>query len=638
MADQTGFPTAAVNLDNGVTGARNWQNVSDALTDNALYAFSTFDSTGTVTKYLYLSDYNFSIPSDATVTGFTVTVQKRASGTAQDHFVGLAYPDGTNVSITFPGKQEGTNWTSGEGTSNYGNSNDPWNKTWTYSEVNDQNFGVVISAQGASGSSPLIDTVKIAVAYHRIYADIATGGAQGGGSGTNVATFNVTGSGGGVVSRLSTYDVDGTGGAVAGGLSDVFTVNEVTVQSNQIAFVCNGAQVVPANSATETVHASLTYDAVTNVVRWYINNTISGVDTVRFRNGAEGVFGNIRINVDSLQDVSVNPIIGQTTVSSDSIAEIQAGTWNLVLTDNDTGKSVRGQVVNRASISGDGTATRSVTTNVDATGGLILGGRAFFIWSDDATGGVSGGGEAYSAKSHSYVGTGGAIAGGSGPEVKSIHLNGSGGTRSGGLSILQANYGVTAASSGVEAAGLSPKGIYIHLESAGVSGGGAASPLNISNVVASGGAEMAGAININMFWLHNPVGDGGGVCGGDARKERIRELQKAIITGIGNSLFSDNILKVVPNEGEKLFPPHTEDEMPELPEQVYFETSPGWCFVYPNFEKNNECCSLVGEDDTVVCDASIPKILERRQRGYLPPQKRTDTARDRKIATAQVNP
>ena len=638
MANQTSFPTSAVNLANGVTGARDWQNESDAISDNSLYAFSTFDSTATTTKYLYLSDYGFSLPSDAEITGFTVSVQKRASGTAQDHFVGLAYPDGTNVSITFPGKQDGTNWPSSEGTSNYGNSNDPWNKTWTYSEVNDQNFGVVISAQGDIGSSPLIDTVKITVAYNRVYANIANGGIRGGGDGTVTAIHNIIATGGGLVSRLTRYDWDATGGAVAGGSSDVFTVNEATLQSNQIAFVCRGSEAVPPNSATETAHASLTYDPATNVVRWYINNTLSGVDTVRFRNGAEGVFGNIRINVDSLQDVSVNPIIGQATVSAASIAEIQAGTWNLVLTDNNTSKSIRGQVVNRASVSGDGIATRSKTTSADTTGGAVSGGRAFFIWSDDATGGILGGGEAYTAKSYGFVGIGGAVAGGSGTEFKSVRLNGSGGGRVGGLSTLQATYGVTAASAGVQAAGLSPKGIHIYLESAGVSGGGLAIPLNVSNVQTSGGAEVAGEIGLNVFWLHNPVGDGGSVCGGNARKERIRQLQKAIITGIGNSMFSDNILKVVPDEGEKLMPPNTEDEMPELSEQVYFSTPPGWCFVYPNFEKSNECCSLVGEEDTVVCDASIPKILERRQRGYLPPQKRTEVARDRRIATAQINP
>jgi len=629
MATQTFSPTVVVNLPNGVTGARDWQNESDAVSDNSLYAFSTFDSTSAITKYLYSSGYNFSIPSDATISGFAVTIQKRASGTVQDHFVGLTYPDGTNVSITFPGKEDGTNWTSGEGTSTYGNSNDPWNKSWTYSEVNDVNFGVVISAQGNVGSSPLIDTFKVTVTYSRVYAEVGSGGLAGGGDSTNMLTYNVDGSGGAVVSRQDRHDINGSGGAGLAGAADVFTVFGATRTSDQYTFVCKGSQVVPPNSATEVVHASLTFNATNNVVKWYINNTITGIDAVRFRGpAAEGATAGTII--DALQDVGVNPIIGQATVTTQQMTDLQNGLWYLYMREDTSGKIIRGQVVNRASLGASGTTT--FTNDIDATGGVVAAGRGFFIWSDDATGGILCGGDNTSTKGVSISASGGIVAGGLVNDVtKSYVINTLGGAVIAGDKTIQVTYETTGGNEGVAIGGDRIVGITPYIIPAGVRGGGIGTAINNMNLIGSGGVETSPDSNLNLFWLHNPVGDGGVVVDGQARKERIHQLQKAIISGIGNSLYSENILQEVP-EVTKLLTPHTVEDQPDLDDPGFrFEVQPNWCFIDENVAV--DCCQVVNEDNELAtCDGAIPRILGGRQKHYLPLKNREKAARDRRIA------
>ncbi|CAE7860209.1 unnamed protein product [Symbiodinium microadriaticum] len=516
--------------------ARDWQDTTNGLTDDSLYAFSTFDSTATITKYLYSSDYGFSIPVDANITGFTASVQKRASGTAQDHFVGLAYPDGTAVSITFPGKQDGTNWTTGEGTSNYGNSNDPWNKVWTPSEINDENFGFVISAMGNEGDSPLIDLCSITVHYNRIYSEIASGGVASGGSGENSMTMNETASGGGVVSRLSTYDIDGEGGAVLAGAAINTMVMNADINTNQVTFISEGSQVnPPSETTTQIVHASVSWDSNTNVVSWFVNNTdIPNANIMTLRQGEVGEGGPLRINVKNVSDTT-NPHVGSQVVDASWITEIENGEWYLVVRDTTAAPDIwtRGQVVQTGAALGGGAVVTSMSMNETPTGGVVMGSRAFFIFSDDSTGGVEIGGDGTLGKLVMEDGTGGAVVGGQETNFKDVIIDGSGGIEAAGVSDTQAVYEAIATGAAL-AGGKIIQGIHPYIAPAGVEAAGVAQPLNILNVSTSGGAVVAGAIRINMYWLHNPVEDGGVVMGGKAFKERIRQLTSATISGIGS--------------------------------------------------------------------------------------------------------
>jgi len=626
MPVQTLTPLSVVNLPNGISDSKDWQNLDNAKSDNSLYAFSTFDSAPTVTKYLYSSEYNFNIPSDSTIQGITARVQKRAtgSGTVKDHFVGLLYPDGTGFSITFPGEQEGANWTGTESTSNYGGSNVIWNKPWTSDEINSNDFGIVISAMGQINDTALIDVCKITVHYNNVVSEIGTGGGEISGGSLSPAVMNEIASGGVTASRLSTHDLDEvSGGAVMGGTSVVTIGNNATATDNQVNFTCTGDQVVPPHSTDLIVHASIAFDPSTNVIRWYINNTIPGINAVRIRGPApEGQDGGITVvRIDSLQDVSINPIIGQAVITSEQMGHLQNGLLHLFMRQDFPQIIVRGQIVQRASVGASGSA--SFTYNETSEGGINASGNGAFTFNEEAAGGAESSGNAIGVKLLDLIAEGGIVTSGHHIRQKFTVLDGIGGIEATGVSETQATYTLESLG-GAEVNGKIIQGIHQYIPSAGIECGGEGSPFIINEIIPSGGVKIDGSININMFWLSNPVEDGGLEAGGNSRKERIRILQKAVISGIGNSLFSDNILKIKPTK-ERLILSNF-DETPNSNQEFRFEKQPTWCFVDKNDYGN--CCALVGDSTSDDCDGSIPKIIKVRQRHHLPPKNR-DQAKDR---------
>lgn len=613
MSVQTLTPLSVVNLPNGISGARDWQNLENAKTDNSLYVFSQLDNTSTTTNYLYSSDYNFNIPNDSTIQGITARIQKRSTGTIKDHFVGLVYPDGTGISITFPGEQENDNWTSLESTSNYGSSNIIWNRNWTPTEINDGDFGVVISAMGEINDTALIDICKITVHYNNVFFEEGDGGGEIAGESLSPAIMNEIGSGGATVSRLSTYDIEANGGSNIGGTSIVTMVHSATTTNNQINFTCTGDQVVPPNPTDLIVHASIAFDPDTNVIKWYINNTIPNANAVRIRGPApEGETSGTIISIDGLQNVSINPIIGQLTITNEQMNHLQNGLLHLFIRHDATQTIVRGQIVQRASIGTSGSA--SFIYDETSEGNIELGGKSFFTFNEDTIGGIESSGNAIGGKQLDSTAEGGITASGFHIRQKFTILNGIGGIESTGVSTTQATY-TSESLGGTEVNGKIIQGIHQHLPLAGIECGGEGNPFVINEIIPFGGVEIGGNININMFWLNNPVEDGGVETGGNSRKERIRILQKAVISGIGNSLFSENILKVKPTK-EKLIISNF-DEMPKQKIPEFNFNKPTWCFVDKNDYGN--CCALIKNDSTSDdCDGSIPRIIKTRQKHHLP--------------------
>ena len=82
---------------------------------------------------------------------------------AKDNLVNIVKMNG---SIGATNKALAPTWSLSNTYSSYGNSSDLWGETWAATDINDTNFGVVISAV-ADGISPTasIDYIRITVSY-----------------------------------------------------------------------------------------------------------------------------------------------------------------------------------------------------------------------------------------------------------------------------------------------------------------------------------------------------------------------------------------------------------------------------------------------------------------------------------------
>lgn len=134
----------------------------------------------TYSNYLKSTNFGFSIPSGATIDGIIVEIEKRDSiYLSQDSTVKLVKGGtivGTNKSLL-------GSWTNVDSYYTYGSSSDLWGTTWTDSDINASDFGVVINAYNPSFKSNAylyIDHVRITVHY-------TSGG--GGGSSTNALLY-----------------------------------------------------------------------------------------------------------------------------------------------------------------------------------------------------------------------------------------------------------------------------------------------------------------------------------------------------------------------------------------------------------------------------------------------------------------
>ncbi|WP_427872173.1 gliding motility-associated C-terminal domain-containing protein [Flavobacterium sp. MMS24-S5] len=189
------------------TASLSWSNPSRVNSNDSSYASATVSSGGNitvVTRSLQGTDFDFNIPSNATITGIQVTIGRYSSTASstvnvKDNVVSLIKAGtviGENKSIT------GSNWPiSSTSVANYGGSSDLWNTTWTPADINNANFGIALSASITRTSN---NDITAYVDYMQITVNYTIGGIEwyttstGGSSiytGTSFNPVGVTGSG-----------------------------------------------------------------------------------------------------------------------------------------------------------------------------------------------------------------------------------------------------------------------------------------------------------------------------------------------------------------------------------------------------------------------------------------------------------
>jgi hypothetical protein len=115
-------------------------------------------------RYLHTTNYNFSIPGNATVKGIELAVNGYASASGVlDSTIKL----GIANSLVGNNYADANSWSTTSDTKQYGNSTDLWNYNWTPTLINNSNFGVFIKIYNSVSSSVnvYVDNVSVTVYY-----------------------------------------------------------------------------------------------------------------------------------------------------------------------------------------------------------------------------------------------------------------------------------------------------------------------------------------------------------------------------------------------------------------------------------------------------------------------------------------
>lgn len=152
--------------DDAAVGTLTWTNPGNITNSDNVYATISTTNT-TTTHYLKGTNYGFSIPAGATINGITASLERKfagGGGAVNDSRISIVKSDG---SVGATNKSSGGAWPTTEGSVNYGSSADLWGETWTPSDINNSNFGFVMSASTSPAVSVTlsVDAYQITVDY-----------------------------------------------------------------------------------------------------------------------------------------------------------------------------------------------------------------------------------------------------------------------------------------------------------------------------------------------------------------------------------------------------------------------------------------------------------------------------------------
>jgi len=175
MANTTATSPGTMANDSAV-GTVAWSNVDNAKVSDNSYASRDFSFSAT-SNYLKATNFGFNIPTGATIDGILVEIEKRIFGdgdVVSDNIVSIVKANG---SVGSTNKAIAGNWTLIEAYSSYGGATDKWSETLTEADINDSDFGVVLSVNGDEddrgfNSTARVDHIRITVYYTEAVATI----------------------------------------------------------------------------------------------------------------------------------------------------------------------------------------------------------------------------------------------------------------------------------------------------------------------------------------------------------------------------------------------------------------------------------------------------------------------------------
>ncbi len=167
-----------------------WQNTSNASSQNDTYTSLRFTdgsnnptqaplsiSPADQTNYFVCKNLDSNIPTGATIEGITIYIDRYNSFTG-DGVVTISddaiYLTKNGTDTVGDNKSTGATWASTDTDTyiSYGGVSDLWGTSWTASEINDDNFGIMIGPNisydlnsGEDGSDAKIDHVYVEITY-----------------------------------------------------------------------------------------------------------------------------------------------------------------------------------------------------------------------------------------------------------------------------------------------------------------------------------------------------------------------------------------------------------------------------------------------------------------------------------------
>lgn len=135
--------------DNSV-GSVTWQNPSyaDSSDDNRARADV---SSSSPSRYLKATNFGFSIPTGAVITGIQLAVERRTYSSTNMIDNSIKIVKGGSI-VGDEKAETGIYWPVGtDSTKFYGDSLDLWGVSWSPSDINSSDFGVVVSSKRESG-------------------------------------------------------------------------------------------------------------------------------------------------------------------------------------------------------------------------------------------------------------------------------------------------------------------------------------------------------------------------------------------------------------------------------------------------------------------------------------------------------
>ena len=348
------------------------------------------------TNYLKATNFGLSVPTDATIDGILVDVEKRSDADGNDTVSDAAARIVKGGTIGTTDKSKAGNW----GTSNdyivtYGSPIEKWGLTWTPSDINASNFGFAIAATvGTPGGAPDVDMIRVNVHYTTAGVSGSSGGAWSFGGNASTTNFTIA---------------NGTTTAPSGLLS--ISGN----YTNNVGFTHNSGKVYLSGTTQQTVAGNLTSpsafnnldilntsgtgDATQSVI---FSNAVSASSTftmlpstsAQFLAGATSTFQNIDWN-----GIAAGTRVWLRSSTADS-------TWGLKVPGTRVASYVNARDSNACSNDADIEATESVNAGGNACWNFPIGVTG---------GGAVGGGSIESSGSAPPVG-GGTPSGGEAPE------------------------------------------------------------------------------------------------------------------------------------------------------------------------------------------------------------------------------
>lgn len=151
-------------------GGTNFTSPANATLSDNLYASATHcECCDMNTKCLTATNFGFSIPATATITGITVEIERRSSLNGHIFDNGLRLlKGGVEVGSNYA---SATQWPTMDTYMSYGGCSDLWGTTWTPADINASNFGLVFACidycpfNGVGDAQSFIDHVRITVCY-----------------------------------------------------------------------------------------------------------------------------------------------------------------------------------------------------------------------------------------------------------------------------------------------------------------------------------------------------------------------------------------------------------------------------------------------------------------------------------------